>query len=45
VLADIPLHRIGDPEADIGHAVVFLATTTYVTGRTLMVDGGGGEFM
>jgi NAD(P)-dependent dehydrogenase (short-subunit alcohol dehydrogenase family) len=38
-----PMGRIGDPEADIGSAVVYLAGPgRYVTGRTLQVDGGVG---
>lgn len=43
VLADtVPLGRIGDPERDIGRAAVFLAgpDAGYITGTTLMVDGG-----
>lgn len=38
-----PLRRIGNPEADIGPVAVFLASdlARYVTGQTLMVDGGG----
>jgi 3-oxoacyl-[acyl-carrier protein] reductase len=38
----IPMGRMGDPEADIGPAVVFLASdgAGYVTGQTLVVDGG-----
>jgi 3-oxoacyl-[acyl-carrier protein] reductase len=38
-----PLRRIGDPEADIGPVAVFLASdlSRYMTGQTLMVDGGG----
>lgn len=37
-----PLGRVGDPETDIGGAVVFLAgdDARYVTGVTLPVDGG-----
>ena len=38
-----PMGRVGDPEADIGSAVVYLAGPgRYVTGRTLHVDGGAG---
>jgi len=42
VLPQVPLGRLGDPEADIGRAVVYLASKDggYVTGTTLMVDGG-----
>ena len=38
-----PLRRIGNPEADIGPVAVFLASeqARYMTGQTLMVDGGG----
>ncbi len=38
----IPLGHLGDPEADIGRAVVFLASSDsdFVTGLTMMVDGG-----
>jgi NAD(P)-dependent dehydrogenase (short-subunit alcohol dehydrogenase family) len=38
----IPLKRVGDPEKDIGPVAVFLASSDYdfVTGQTLMVDGG-----
>jgi 2-hydroxycyclohexanecarboxyl-CoA dehydrogenase len=38
----IPLQRFGDPELDIARSVVFLASSdaAYVTGTTLMVDGG-----
>jgi NAD(P)-dependent dehydrogenase (short-subunit alcohol dehydrogenase family) len=37
-----PLRRIGNPEADIGPVAVFLASdlARYMTGQTLMVDGG-----
>jgi 3-oxoacyl-[acyl-carrier protein] reductase len=37
------LRRIGDPEPDIGPVAVFLASdlSRYMTGQTLMVDGGG----
>ncbi len=42
----IPLRRVGDCEKDIGRAAVFLASedAAYVTGQTLMVDGGMGSF-
>ncbi len=42
VLPRIPLGRLGDPESDVGRAVVFLASKdgSYITGTTLMVDGG-----
>ena len=38
----LPLGRIGDCEADIGAAVLFLVGdgARYITGHTLMVDGG-----
>jgi len=41
-IGKVSLRRIGDCEADIGAAVVFLASDAarYVTGQTLMVDGG-----
>ena len=39
--ASIPLGRMGDVE-DIGNACLFLATVEagYITGQTLVVDGG-----
>ncbi|MFD4294572.1 SDR family NAD(P)-dependent oxidoreductase [Rhodococcus sp. NPDC058505] len=42
MLAKTPLHRFGDPESDIGRVAVFLASddASYMTGQTLMVDGG-----
>ncbi|MVP01042.1 SDR family oxidoreductase [Paenibacillus lutrae] len=38
----IPLRKMGDPEQDIGRVAVFLASSDsdYMTGQTLMVDGG-----
>jgi meso-butanediol dehydrogenase / (S,S)-butanediol dehydrogenase / diacetyl reductase len=42
VIARIPLRRVGDPEDDIGRAVVFLCgpDAGYITGTTLPIDGG-----
>jgi NAD(P)-dependent dehydrogenase (short-subunit alcohol dehydrogenase family) len=42
LLGRVPLERFGEPERDIGRAVVFLAgaDAAYITGTTLMVDGG-----
>ncbi|MET3545894.1 NAD(P)-dependent dehydrogenase (short-subunit alcohol dehydrogenase family) [Paenibacillus favisporus] len=42
MLNKIPLHRLGDPEQDIGRVAVFLASSDadYITGQTFMVDGG-----
>ena len=42
VVPQVPLGRLGDPEADIGRAVVHLASRDagFITGTTLMVDGG-----
>ncbi len=42
IAAMTPLRRLGDCEKDIGSAVVFLASpeSDYITGQTLMVDGG-----
>ncbi len=41
-LRTVPLGRVGDCEADIGRATVFLcsADARYITGGTLIVDGG-----
>jgi 3-oxoacyl-[acyl-carrier protein] reductase len=46
VEATIPLRRFGDPDVDIPLAAVFLASdlSRYVTGHTLMVDGGSCKF-
>ncbi|ARF16169.1 SDR family NAD(P)-dependent oxidoreductase [Sporosarcina ureae] len=42
ILAKNPLGRLGDPEKDIGRTAVFLASedASYITGQTIMVDGG-----
>jgi NAD(P)-dependent dehydrogenase (short-subunit alcohol dehydrogenase family) len=41
-LSSIPLGRWGEPEEDIGRVAVFLASedSSYITGQTIMVDGG-----
>jgi NAD(P)-dependent dehydrogenase (short-subunit alcohol dehydrogenase family) len=38
----VPVGRVGDPEHDIGRAVVFLVgpDAGMITGTTLCVDGG-----
>jgi NAD(P)-dependent dehydrogenase (short-subunit alcohol dehydrogenase family) len=43
-LASSSLGRVGDCELDIGRAAVFLASddASYITGHSLMVDGGQG---
>lgn len=45
-VATIPMRRIGDPEADIGRAVVALVGSDlqYLTGATLPLDGGQAYF-
>ncbi|UAC48532.1 SDR family oxidoreductase [Bacillus aquiflavi] len=42
VVSGIPLGRMGDPEKDIGEVAVFLSSesSSYITGQTIMVDGG-----
>ncbi|MFJ7646734.1 SDR family NAD(P)-dependent oxidoreductase [Lysinibacillus sp. NPDC097279] len=42
VKSKIPMGRFGDVEDDIGRVAVFLASedSQYITGQTLMVDGG-----
>jgi NAD(P)-dependent dehydrogenase (short-subunit alcohol dehydrogenase family) len=44
--ATVPLHRIGDCEADIGAAVVFIVSpaAAYLTGATIPLDGGQARF-
>jgi NAD(P)-dependent dehydrogenase (short-subunit alcohol dehydrogenase family) len=37
--SSLPAHRFGEPE-DLAHAILFLMTNPYVTGHTLIVDGG-----
>jgi NAD(P)-dependent dehydrogenase (short-subunit alcohol dehydrogenase family) len=41
-VANTPLRRVGDPVDDVGDGVVFLCgpQSRYVTGTTLMLDGG-----
>lgn len=41
-VAGIPLGRVGDPETDVGRAVVFLVSEDagYLTGATIPLDGG-----
>lgn len=45
-VASIPMRRIGDPEADIGRAVVALVGPDlgYLTGATIPLDGGQAFF-
>lgn len=45
-VAAIPMRRIGDPEADIGRAVVALVgpDLAYLTGATVPLDGGQAHF-
>lgn len=42
MVAMVPLGKMGDCETDIGRAAVFLASSDadFITGQTLMVDGG-----
>ncbi|WP_411501933.1 SDR family NAD(P)-dependent oxidoreductase [Brevibacillus centrosporus] len=42
MIQKIPLRRLGDPEQDIGQVAIFLASreSDYITGQTIMVDGG-----
>jgi len=44
-VATLPMRRAGDPETDVGGLIVYLATAgTFITGRTLFVDGGFGAW-
>lgn len=36
----LPARRVGLPE-DVANAIIYLATTPYATGSTVLVDGGG----
>ncbi|QQJ98412.1 SDR family oxidoreductase [Burkholderia ambifaria] len=36
----LPARRVGQPE-DVANAIVYLATTRYATGSTVLIDGGG----
>lgn len=42
MLSKIPMGRLGELESDIGRVAVFLASedSDYITGQTIMVDGG-----
>lgn len=42
MISKIPLRRLGELESDIGRVAVFLASedSDYITGQTIMVDGG-----
>ncbi|GAB6989212.1 SDR family NAD(P)-dependent oxidoreductase [Paenibacillus pini] len=42
MLSRIPLRRLGELESDIGRVAVFLASedSSYISGQTIMVDGG-----
>lgn len=44
-LAKVPLGRFGDPETDVAPVVAFLLSddAKYVTGQTLMADGGANK--
>jgi len=43
---DVPLQRIGDPQADVGALVAFLLSddAAFITAQTVHVDGGTGCF-
>ncbi|MCV7250975.1 SDR family oxidoreductase [Mycobacterium hackensackense] len=46
VVSTTALKRIGDPATDIGPAVAFLIgdDAAYITGQTILLDGGAGSF-
>ncbi|TWT13257.1 SDR family oxidoreductase [Planomicrobium sp. CPCC 101079] len=39
LVAKHPIGRLGRPE-EVAHAIVFLCENDFVTGTTLMIDGG-----
>jgi pteridine reductase len=39
LISTTPLGRLGSPE-DVAQAVLYLLTANYVTGETIIVDGG-----
>jgi pteridine reductase len=39
IAGQLPLHRAGSPD-DVVSAVIYLATSTFVTGQQLVIDGG-----
>ncbi|HEX5143903.1 MAG TPA: SDR family NAD(P)-dependent oxidoreductase [Mycobacterium sp.] len=45
-LRQVPMKRIGDVRTDVGALVAFLVgdDATFITGQTILVDGGGGSF-
>ena len=45
MIEKIPLRRLGELEEDIGRVAVFLASddASYITGQTIMVDGGANK--
>ncbi len=40
IASQLPLHRPGSPQ-DVAQAVLFLLENDYITGETLVIDGGG----
>lgn len=44
-LAKVPLGRFGDPQKDVAPIVAFLISddSVYMTGQTLMADGGANK--